>query len=230
MKTYISRTLRHSAGLTALVLGLGLAFTAGTDPASAAPAPEPYKTEITGANAALDASIADIRARHYGRAKQDLTSARAHVLGANTAAAGLIGAPPTDPESDDLPGPPAVTAVLKLDQRVTTRLVPMYDGLNRPGVVRKLRSAMAGAQTRRDALIAPVLALPPEGDGADYADGLADSLPIYAQEVKALQTALNTYTLSDSARVGLTNALARARATRATMTAAFGGGERSTGG
>jgi hypothetical protein len=225
--TRIGTTLRQAAGLTALALGLGLALTSGADPATAASqSANPLSSETQRADAAVDRAVTHVHAGRYGKAKKDLESARTHTVNANKLAFSLIGAPPTDPESDDPPGPPAVLKALRLDQRVTTRLVPLYDGMTRPGVVLKLRLAVGGAQTQRDVIVDKVVALPPEGAGADYADGLADSLGLFTREVNTLQSAVNTFTLTDPARVGLSNALDRARATKDKMDAAFGGGER----
>ena len=70
-----------------------------------------------------------------------------------------------------------------------------------------------------------VIALPPEGDRGDYADGIADRLGVYTQEVQQLSTALSTYRLTSAAGQKLHNALGRATATKAKVDAAFGGGE-----
>jgi hypothetical protein len=120
-----------------------------------------------------------------------------------------------------------VLAALRLDSRVTAATVPLFNGIRRPRVVRQLRLTVAAAQTRRDALLDPVLALPPEDAGADYADGLADTLGLFTREVKALRSALGGYRLTAPARGALTAAYRRAVATQAEMNAAYGGGERA---
>ena len=74
-------------------------------------------------------------------------------------------------------------------------------------------------------MLAKVIALPAEGAFGDYADGIADKLNIYNQEVKLVSSALATYTLTPAARDGLTTALGQARHTKAMVQAAFGGGE-----
>jgi hypothetical protein len=70
-----------------------------------------------------------------------------------------------------------------------------------------------------------VIALPPEGAGSDYADGMADTVPSYVTEVNRVKTTLAQYQLTDSARLGLHRALDRIRATQAKVNEAFGGGE-----
>ncbi len=82
------------------------------------------------------------------------------------------------------------------------------------------------AQIRRDVVLDAVMALP-AAKADDYTDGMSDTLGMYASEVKSITTALATFTLSPSATTGLTNALARARATKAKVNRAWGGGERS---
>ena len=114
----------------------------------------------------------------------------------------LIGAPPTDPESDDLPGPPAVIAVLGLEHRIGMGVVDLFDGMKRPGVVRALRVTLGTTHHRRNVMLDRVIALPAEGARDDYADGMADTLGIYNQEVQKVTTALRTYRLSPSGRVG----------------------------
>jgi hypothetical protein len=70
-----------------------------------------------------------------------------------------------------------------------------------------------------------VIGLGPEGAGADYADGMADTLPAFDNEVVMLLSGLETYVLTASGRTGLTNALERATATTNRVNDAFGGGE-----
>jgi hypothetical protein len=149
-----------------------------------------------------------------------------HTRLANIQATRLIGAPPTDPESDDPPGPPAVLKALRLDTRITTGSVALFDNQARPRVVRQLRMALSTALVRQEALLDAVIALPPEGAGSDYADGMADTLAMYNRQVKTISNALATFTLSPSGTTGLTKALTRATATKAKVTTAFGGGER----
>ena len=70
-----------------------------------------------------------------------------------------------------------------------------------------------------------VIALDPEGAGADYADGMADTLDGYIDEIENLSEALRVDRLSRAGRAGLSNALVRSQATQAKVNAAFGGGE-----
>ena len=102
----------------------------------------------------------------------------------------------------------------------------LFDHQTNAKLVHALRLTVQTAQVKRDSVLDPVIALPPEGEGGDYADGMADNLAMYNREVQTIQNALANFTLSQSGVDGLTNALARAKATKAKVTKAFGGGER----
>jgi hypothetical protein len=223
------RTLRFSRSLVGLGVAAALTLGTGMDTATAAGPPAPSAKPVTHLSAAdsyVVKAVRDIRARHYYRARAELAAARSHITQANAQARALIGRPPRDPESDDLPGPPAVIAVLGLDSRVTARLLPLFNALNNPKTVAALGATVATAQIRRDTVLNPVFALPPEGDADAYADGLTDTLPVYGREVASIAHALAAFHLSPPARPMLDAALARARATTARMNAAYGGGER----
>jgi len=159
------------------------------------------------------------------KARRSLRLLRKRLTTAHEAGMAQIGAPPLDPESDDLPGPPSVLAVLALEDRVTVRVVRLFDGRRNEKLVRGLRKTLVVAHGRRDEMLDAVIALPPEGDGADYADGMADTLPIYDAEVTAVTSALAQYRLVAPARRGLRNALDRVTATRDKVNQAWGGGE-----
>ena len=77
----------------------------------------------------------------------------------------------------------------------------------------------------RDKLLAAVIALDPEGAGADYADGMADTVAGYDDEVANLTEALAADQLSAGGTKVLTAALNQSKATQAKVAAAFGGGE-----
>jgi hypothetical protein len=182
-------------------------------------------TPITRADAALARARAQIQAHHPLRAIDALLRLRINVIRANRAARDLIGKPPTDPESDDPPGPPAVFAALALDHRIASGLVPLFDGRKRADVVDTLGRALYATQRQRNRTLDRVIALPAEGDGADYADDMADRLGAYPKEVQQLRGAVLTYRLTPAARWKLNNAYLRAIATNAKVVAAFGGGE-----
>lgn len=226
------RQHRISGSIAGLGIAVALTLAPGMDTATAAgtaaPAASSYKTQITQANTAVDRAIRKIRSHQYSGARKDLAAARGHIKKANTGAMALIGKPPTDPESDDLPGPPAVLAALRLDNRVVTRVVPLFNGMTRPLVLDALRSTVGVTQNLRTTVLNRVTALPAEGDGDDYADGMADTLPMYSSEVAVISHALETFSLSPSGKAGLTAALRRARDAEAKMNAAYGGGERPT--
>jgi hypothetical protein len=214
---------------TTSVAGLGIALALAVLPATGpATAGDGVKTQVARADSSVTKAVRLIQAQHYRAARKALDTADRHIRKANVQAAALIGKPPTDPEGDDPPGPPAVSAALKLDNRLSIRVSALLDGVSRPRLVGALTSTVRVAQKRRVDVLDGVLALPAEGNGADYADGLADTLPIYAREVSALSEALDTFELTADARSALTRALERARTAEARMNAAFGGGERPT--
>jgi hypothetical protein len=180
---------------------------------------------IQRARAAL-AKTEDRLAHHrYARALDSLRVLRRNVVKANKAATEQIGLPPTDPESDDPPGPPSVFAALKLDHRVTMRLVPRFDAFSRIDVVSSLNSTLTRTHSRRDSMLDAVIALPAEGARGDYDDGMSDTLGMYPGEEKLISSALQNDALIDSAHAGLPNALARVQATDAKVNVVWGGGE-----
>ena len=187
--------------------------------------PNSVATPINQARAALTKAEDQLARKRYRKALDSLTVLRRNVVRANNAATGQIGLPPTDPESDDPPGPPAVFAVLKLDHRTTMVLTPLYDGLGRLDVVSSLNSTLRRTHGRRDSMLDAVIALPAEGDRADYDDGMADTLTVYPSEEELITAALQGDELINTARTGLTNALARVQATDKKVGAVWGGGE-----
>src|SRR5262245_50060978 len=199
----------------ALVLALSMAF------APAATMKEPIRR----ADTALQRAVVQVHASRYGQAKLSLAAVRREGKRAHVIAMSLIGAPPTDPERDDLPGPPAVLGVLGLEHRIGMGVVELFDGTRRPGVVSALRRTLWTTHRRRNARLDKVIRLPAEGARVDYADGIADTLRIYTQEVRRVTTALETYQLSPAGRVGLRRALHRVQATTVKVNRAFGGGE-----
>ena len=133
---------------------------------------------------------------------------------------------PVDEEAETTPGPDTVIGVLTFEQAVVTRPAGLLDGLTgRPVVVARINRGLVAAQTSRDQMLDAVIALDPEGAGADYADGMADTLDGYVDEIENLSEALRVDRLSRAGRAGLSNALVRSQATQAKVNAAFGGGE-----
>ena len=186
--------------------------------------PGSVATPIQRARTALAKTEDQLALHRYGKALDSLQALRRNVVKANKAATGQIGLPPTDPESDDPPGPPSVFAALKLDHRVTMHLVPRIDALSRIDVVSSLNSTLRRTHGRRDSMLDAVIALPAEGDRADYDDGMADTLTVYPSEEELIAAALQSDEIN-TARAGLTNALARVQATDKKVGAVWGGGE-----
>ena len=220
-----SRARRVSLVLS-IALSVGVLSATVTTPAQASQAaPAAAVTPIKAANADLAKAVQQVNAKQLAAAKVTLKSLRSNVTKANNNAFALIGKPPTDPESDDPPGPPAVIAALALDHRVTMGIVPLFNGRKRDGIVSALRYALWTTHTVRQTMLNKVTGLPPEGAGDDYADGMSDTLPIYSAEVTLVKNALATYRLYNSGRPGLQAALTRVQRAKATMNKAYGGGE-----
>ena len=220
-----SRARRVSLVLS-IALSVGVLSATVTTPAQAAQAtPAAAVTPITAANADLAKAIKQVNAKQLAAAKITLKSLRGNVTKANNNAFALIGKPPTDPESDDPPGPPAVIAALALDHRVTMGIVPLFNGRKRDGIVVALRYALWTTHTLRQTMLNKVTGLPPEGAGDDYADGMSDTLPIYSAEVTLVKNGLATYRLYNTGRPGLQAALTRVQLAKKTMNTAYGGGE-----
>jgi uncharacterized protein len=192
---------------------------------SPAAVPQAVSLPINSAKVTLTNVESHFASHQYGHAVESLTDLRQQVVRANVAAIDQIGLPPTDPESDDPPGPVAVFAVLKLDHLVTNRLVPLFDGATDAAAVDSLQSQLGRTLRLRDAVLDAVIPLPPEGARADYDDGMADSLGVYAAEENLITTALLAFELTDTARTSLTKDLARIQATDAKTDAVWGGGE-----
>ena len=230
---------RGGARMASLVLGAAVSFglvtatvtapaqaeTAGPTVAQRATLSAAAVTPITAANADLAKAVQQVNQKQIAAAIKTLVSLQGNVKQANSNAFALIGKPPTDPESDDPPGPPAVIAALALDHRVTMGIVPLFNGRKRSDIVKELRDTLYFTHTVRQTMLNKVTGLPPEGAGDDYTDGMSDTLGLYTAEVKLVTNALKTYTLIPSARLGLTRALARVKLANATMNKAYGGGE-----
>jgi len=157
------------------------------------------------------------------RAVASLRALPTAVLRADTAARRQMRAT-ADPDAEESTGPDSVIAVLALDQRAITTLAGLFDATSGKVVDLATRALFAALNTRARLLHA-VIALPEEGAGADYADGMADTLAGYDHEVANLSEARSDDTLSAGKEAVLTSALARSKKAQAAMAAAFGGGE-----
>ncbi len=178
-----------------------------------------HRTETSLANAEEHVDEAQ-----YSQAIISLRAVRQNLVRADKAARRQMNAVPADPEAETTPGPDAVIAVLNLDQEAVVRVAGLFNG-NSGTLVTALTSTISTAQLTRDRLLNTVLALDPEGAGADYGDGMADTLDGYADEVANITEALADDTLSTGGKSALRTGLARANATLAKINAAYGGGE-----
>jgi hypothetical protein len=160
----------------------------------------------------------------YTKAIVSLRAVRANLARADKAARRQMNAVPTDPEAETTPGPDSVIAVLTVDQEAVMTVAGLFNG-NTGTLVTALASTITTAQLIRDRLLNAVIALDPEGAGADYADGMPDTLDGYADEVANLTEAIADDKLSTGGATALRTAWARSNATLAKMNAAFGGGE-----
>jgi hypothetical protein len=174
------------------------------------------------ARRALGNVVDHLAAGRYPNAAKALLAVQKNLAAAHKAGTAQIGAAPADPESDQLPGPPSVVAVLGLDHRVAVRTARLLDGMT---VKVGLGTTLSAATKLRLVMLSKVLSLDPEGAGGDYTDDLTDTLPIYAAEVLAVSDVLRTGRLTASSRRGLTNNLVRIKQATAEMNAAYGGGE-----
>jgi hypothetical protein len=173
---------------------------------------------------ALDRSEARVDDRQYGTAAVSLSALAADLNRSHRAAWAQFRAP-VDPESESTAGPDSVMAMLAVEQSAITRLAGLYDTVTDPAVLNRLGGAMNVALAKRDVLVNAVIKLDPEGAGAAYADGMADSVDGYTDEVGCLTEALKVDRLTTSARAALNNALTRSKATAAKVLAAYGGGD-----
>jgi hypothetical protein len=160
----------------------------------------------------------------YAKAIVSLRSIRRNVFAADKAAKRQINAVPADPEAETTSGPDSVIAVLTAEQAAIERVASLFNG-NSGALVTALASTMVYVQGYRDRLINAIVALPAEGAGADYSDGMADTVDGYADEVANLTEALADDKLSAGGKSALTAALNRSKATAAKIDTAFGGGE-----
>ena len=236
------KTRRTSSLARGLVISLAVASVAAATPrgsqaapprelasvaqeAEGTPLPKSVAIPIGRAQAALKTAKARLQKRQYGQGVAALRVLRTNVLNAHRAGMAQIGKPPADPESEDTPGPVAVTAVLNLEHTVGTGVVALFDGMTRSDAVVALRYTLWTTHVNRDRMLKKIIALDPEGAGADYADGMADTVGIYTAEVDLVTRALQQYRLSPDGTLGLKNALTRVRATEAKVLNAYGGGE-----
>ena len=177
---------------------------------------------------AVDRIEARIDDAGYSAALVSLKAVRVDIGRAHRAAVRQLNAVPTEEEGGEdvtTAGPDSVIAVLTAEQAAITRLAGLFDAVTNAAAVTGLNSGLTTAQTTRDKLVNAVIALDPEGAGADYADGMADTVGGYADEVANLTEALQVDRLTAAARASLNRALTRAKATQAKIDAAYGGGE-----
>ena len=240
-----SHSLRRGAVALSLAVGLtvvSIATAQAADPEEdGTPLPGSVATTISRANTSLTKAVTRLQHRRKPiSAVRSLAALRTDVSKAHKAGMAQIGRPPADPESDDPPGPVSVVAVLNFEHQVAVRLLPAFNGLRRRKVVLGLRNTLSTTFTYRNRMLNAVIALPPEGAGADYADGMADTIGIYATEVNLYTAALNqwveatlpvqpapmgTYRLTPAGHSALQIALVRVGNTRTKFDTAFGGGE-----
>jgi hypothetical protein len=133
---------------------------------------------------------------------------------------------PADPNAEEgaTTGPDSVIAALTFEQSAITTLAGYFD--TKAGtVVDSLTHALFATLNVRGKLVDAVIALPAEGAGADFADGMADTLAGYDDEVANIAAALADDTLSAGGQKVLRAALVQSQATDAKINTAFGGGE-----
>jgi hypothetical protein len=193
---------------------------------AAVAAPHSKNTAIGGAPAAQSPVIASIRTAQAGLATA-LTYFKNHqypqaimalaALRMQLAKAHQAGMSPMRPAG--------VIPVLNLEHMVAMRLLPPFNGLTRSSVVNALQTTLSSTFANRIAMLNAVIALPCQGVGGDYDDGMADTLGIYAAEVKAYTAAPGQFRLTAQSSTALSGDLTQVRATRTQVDRRFGGGE-----
>ncbi len=211
-----------------IVLGLLLAApgsaVAQEEPDDEVVLPSRVANAIKRAELSLDKASQSIDSGETPKAVASLNSFRLNLVAADKAARRQMKAAPADEDAETTPGPDSVIAVLSLDQAAATTISGLFN--RKTGViVNSLAAGLVAAMNNRDRLLTSVIKLDPEGAGADYADGMADSVESYDDEVANIAEALADDRLSPVGRSALTAALTRSKAARSKVTNAFGGGE-----
>jgi hypothetical protein len=173
---------------------------------------------------AVERSVAAVDDRRRRAARRALRAAAEGFDRSHLAVLRQVQAVP-DPEAESTAGPDSALAALNVEQVSVASLAGLFDRVRAKGIVVRIRAALTKAQRARAGLVQVITGLDPEGAGAVYADALADTVPVYADEVAAVDEALRHDRLTAVARQALRAALARSRAAEAAMVAAFGGGE-----
>lgn len=207
-----------------LAVGIALLSASGARAADEAPQARAGTTALTRAQTALALALTELDQAHPAKAVAALKTYAQQSRRAHTAAIGLIGKPPTDPESDDPPGPPAILAMLRLDHQATMKLVPRLDRQTKAGVVTGLRRALKATHVQRNRMITQVTGLRPAA-ADDYVDGMSDVLGTFTKEIALIDTGLGGYQLTAVARTSLTETRERVVAADQMMNDAYGGGE-----
>jgi hypothetical protein len=228
------RALRFLAPLV-LVLALVFAFSAAAQAPALAPAggspqagdgetvlPSRVSAAVRRAQNALERAEAHVDDREFAKALVSLGAVRANVARAHRAATRQMQAKVAE-EAATTPVDSAI-AVLILEQTVSEGVAGLFDSAS-GSVAGALNLTLAATQADRDRMLKAIIGLDPEGAGADYADGMADTVGGYSDEVANLTEALRDDRLSPAARVALQQGLARVRATAVRVNKAFGGGE-----
>jgi hypothetical protein len=187
--------------------------------------PSRVANAIARAQKLLDAAGTSVDTGDTVKAVASLKAVHSAILRADRAARAQMNEP-VDPNAEEgsTTGPDSVIAVLTLDQTAITTIAGLFDTKSGQ-VVDGATHALFATMNTRDKLLNAVIALPAEGAGADYSDGMADTVTGYDDEVANLSEALSSDTLSVGGKKVLTAALAQSTKTQAAATAAFGGGE-----
>jgi hypothetical protein len=187
--------------------------------------PSRVANAITRAGNLLDTAGTSIDTGDAAKAVASLQALQRAIARADKAARKQMTAP-ADPNAEEgaTPGPDSVIAVLTLDQTVITTLADLFDGQSGQAVDAASQALFATENTRSK-LLTSVVKLPAEGAGADYADGMADTLTGYDDEVANINEALSSDALSAPGSSTLRSALAQSKKAQSTVNAAYGGGE-----
>jgi hypothetical protein len=179
----------------------------------------------------LDRAVAAVDNRQWVEARRALLTASVGFISANKAVLHqVLAGTDADAQKESTAGPDSALAGLKVAQVSIGELAGLFGEIRGAAVARSIGTTLRATQVKRAELLAVLVGLGSEGDGADYADALTDTVPSYVAELASIQEALADDRLTGTARTALQAALIRSQAAEAAMNAAHaGGGERSAG-
>jgi hypothetical protein len=216
--------LRSTLSLGAVLAALGAVAPLAAADDDAPVLPSRVQQAITRTTNAIDKAQDHVDDGEYTKAIGSLRAARVNMYRGDRAVARVLAAPPADPEAETTPGVDAAVAFLAAEHHLVVTAAGLFDA-NSKGVVDALTHAVFRTLNARDKLLDSIIALDPEGAGAAFADGMADTVADYDDEVANVSDALADDQLSAGGRAVLLKVQQQVTATDAKVNAAWGGGE-----